>query len=57
MTQPESHPEHGHEPEDEPSEPGAEGGSGSESSDDLPAEPSHDEAPAGDTDQHSDTDA
>lgn len=43
-------------PEDEPDKPGAEGGSGG-SADVLPAAPSDDDAPLGDTDQHSDADA
>ncbi len=42
-------------PEDQPGEPGAEGGSGSPSSDKLPASPSDDDdSPLGSTDQHSD---
>jgi hypothetical protein len=41
-------------PEDEPDGPGAEGGSQSASKDALPAEPADDDAPLGDTDQHSD---
>jgi hypothetical protein len=41
-------------PEDRPDEPGAEGGSQSESADSLPGEPADDDAPLGDTDQHSD---
>jgi hypothetical protein len=40
--------------EDEPDGPGAEGGSQSASKDALPAEPADDDAPLGDTDQHSD---
>ena len=40
-------------PEDQPGEPGAEGGSGG-SADVLPAAPSDDDSPLGDTDQHSD---
>jgi hypothetical protein len=43
-------------PEDQPDEPGAEGGSGG-SKDTPPAAPSKDDAPLGDTDQHSDADA
>jgi hypothetical protein len=42
--------------EDRPDEPGAEGGA-SESATDLPGAPSDDDAPAGDTDQHSSSDA
>ena len=41
-------------PEDQPEEPGAEGGSDSESADKPPAAPADDDAPLGDTDQHSD---
>ncbi len=42
-------------PEDRPEEPGAEGGSGSESADKPPAAPAEDdESSVGDTDQHSD---
>ena len=42
-------------PEDRPDEPGAEGGSGSESADKPPAVPARDDdSPVGDTDQHSD---
>jgi len=37
--------------------PGAEGGESSESADRLPAAPADDDAPLGDTDQHSDADA
>jgi hypothetical protein len=40
-------------PEDMPSEPGAEGGSKSPAADRLPALPARDDAPLGDTDQHS----
>jgi len=40
-------------PEDLPGEPGAEGGSGSDAADKLPAAPSQDDSPVGDTDQHS----
>jgi hypothetical protein len=43
-------------PEDQPDEPGAEGGSGG-SADVPPGAPSDDDAPLGDTDQHSDADA
>lgn len=39
--------------EDRPEEPGAEGGSESESADALPGEPADDTSPLGDTDQHS----
>jgi len=41
-------------PEDEPGEPGAEGGSRSPSADRPPGAPADDDAPLGDTDQHSD---
>lgn len=41
-------------PEDRPDEPGAEGGSKSPSADKLPGAPADDDAPLGDTDQHSD---
>ncbi|HEV3390413.1 MAG TPA: hypothetical protein VG057_15445 [Solirubrobacteraceae bacterium] len=40
-------------PEDQPGEPGAEGGSQSDAKDKLPAAPSDDDSPLGDTDQHS----
>jgi hypothetical protein len=40
-------------PEDRPDEPGAEGGSKSPSADRLPGAPADDDAPLGDTDQHS----
>lgn len=40
-------------PEDDPREPGAEGGSESPASDKLPGLPADDDAPLGDTDQHS----
>jgi hypothetical protein len=40
-------------PEDVPGEPGAEGGSGSDAADKLPAAPTDDDSPVGDTDQHS----
>ena len=40
-------------PEDKPSEPGAEGGSDSETKDKLPGVPADDGTPVGDTDQHS----
>lgn len=40
-------------PEDRPEEPGAEGGSESPAADQIPALPSEDESPLGDTDQHS----
>jgi hypothetical protein len=40
-------------PENQPDEPGAEGGTGSPSADRLPAAPANDDAPLGDTDQHS----
>lgn len=41
-------------PENQPDEPGAEGGTSSPSADKLPAAPADDGAPLGDTDQHSD---
>jgi hypothetical protein len=41
-------------PEDEAEKPGAEGGSDSPSADRLPGAPADDDAPLGDTDQHSD---
>jgi len=44
------------EPENRPGEPGAEGGT-SEEKDTPPALPQEDDAPLGDTDQHSDADA
>jgi hypothetical protein len=48
-------PDDRQEPEDRPGEPGAEGGSTSESADKLPAAPAEDDdSPLGDTDQHSD---
>jgi hypothetical protein len=56
MSQLQEHRRRRHEddaPEDRPGEPGAEGGSKSESADKLPALPSDDDAPLGDTDQHS----
>jgi hypothetical protein len=40
-------------PEDAPEEPGAEGGSTSAAADQVPALPSEDDSPLGDTDQHS----
>jgi hypothetical protein len=40
-------------PEDQPGEPGAEGGSNSDAKDKLPAAPSDDDSAVGDTDQHS----
>jgi hypothetical protein len=40
-------------PEDIPGEPGAEGGSDSPAADKLPGAPASDDAPVGDTDQHS----
>ena len=39
--------------EDQPGEPGAEGGSQSDAKDKLPGAPSDDDSPVGDTDQHS----
>jgi hypothetical protein len=41
-------------PEDDPEQPGAQGGSQSPSADRLPGAPADDDAPLGDTDQHSD---
>lgn len=41
-------------PEDAPGEPGAEGGSESPAADKLPGAPAEDDAPVGDSDQHSD---
>lgn len=41
-------------PEDAPEEPGAEGGSDSPAAGKLPGAPAEDDAPIGDTDQHSD---
>ena len=41
-------------PEDRPGEPGAEGGSESAAADKPPGAPADDDAPLGDTDQHSD---
>jgi hypothetical protein len=51
-------PEHNDAPEpaareDQPGEPGAEGGSHSDAKDKLPGAPSDDDSPLGDTDQHS----
>jgi hypothetical protein len=43
----------GERPEDQPEEPGAEGGSQSPAADKPPAAPSDDDSPLGDTDQHS----
>ncbi len=40
-------------PEDQPDEPGAEGGSKSPAADKLPGAPADDDSPLGDTDQHS----
>ncbi|MCW2953290.1 MAG: hypothetical protein JWQ48_2460 [Conexibacter sp.] len=54
MTSDETYDDEGRAPEDEPGEPGAEGGSKSDSKDKLPGAPSKDDAPLGDTDQHSD---
>jgi hypothetical protein len=46
--------ESGQAPEDQPDEPGAEGGSESDAADNLPGAPAgDDETPLGDTDQHS----
>jgi hypothetical protein len=51
---PEKEPRARRAPEDEPEEPGAEGGSGSSAAHKLPAAPSPDDESAwGDTDQHS----
>jgi hypothetical protein len=41
------------EPEDQPQEPGAEGGSQSPAADSLPGAPADDSSDVGDTDQHS----
>jgi hypothetical protein len=41
-------------PENDPQEPGAEGGSTSPAADKLPGAPSDDDSALGDTDQHSD---
>jgi hypothetical protein len=41
-------------PEDQPGEPGAEGGSSSDAKDKLPGAPADDDSALGDTDQHSD---
>jgi hypothetical protein len=46
-------PEQRRAPEDDPEEPGAEGGSESDAADSLPAEPAQDDSALGDTDQHS----
>ena len=40
-------------PEDDPSRPGAEGGSQSPDADELPDHPTDSDSPLGDTDQHS----
>lgn len=40
-------------PEDQPDEPGAEGGAQSDAADKLPGAPSDDDSEVGDTDQHS----
>jgi hypothetical protein len=40
-------------PEDQPGEPGAEGGTDSDTKDKLPSTPADDDTPVGDTDQHS----
>jgi hypothetical protein len=40
-------------PEDQPGEPGAEGGSQSPAADKLPGAPADDDSDVGDTDQHS----
>jgi hypothetical protein len=40
-------------PEDQPGEPGAEGGSHSDAKDKLPGAPADDDSAVGDTDQHS----
>lgn len=40
-------------PEDQPDEPGAEGGSDSPAADKPPGAPAQDDSPLGDTDQHS----
>jgi hypothetical protein len=41
-------------PENDPQEPGAEGGADSSDADQLPGAPSDDDSELGDTDQHSD---
>ena len=40
--------------EENPEEPGAEGGAGTDEAESLPGAPSDDDSEAGDTDQHSD---
>ncbi len=40
--------------ENEPEEPGAEGGAGTDDAESVPAAPTEDDSEAGDTDQHSD---
>jgi hypothetical protein len=47
------HETSGDAPEDQPDEPGAEGGSQSPASDKLPGAPADDDSAVGDTDQHS----
>jgi len=49
----ERRPDDAEAPEDRPDEPGAEGGSKSPSADKFPGMPADDDAPLGDTDQHS----
>jgi hypothetical protein len=51
---PEDNPGGAEPPEDQPDEPGAEGGSESPAKDKLPSAPADDDSPLGDTDQHSD---
>ncbi|HSO98097.1 MAG TPA: hypothetical protein VLP43_04025 [Solirubrobacteraceae bacterium] len=48
------HQDYENSPEDDPKEPGAEGGSKSSSADALPVAPSDVDSALGDTDQHSD---
>ena len=48
------HQDYEESPEDDPEEPGAEGGSKSDSADAFPGAPGDDDSAMGDTDQHSD---
>jgi hypothetical protein len=50
----ESEPREDEPPENQPGEPGAEGGADSDAADALPGAPADDDSPLGDTDQHSD---
>ena len=43
--------------ENDPDEPGAEGGAGTDDAESVPAAPTGEDSEAGDTDQHSDADA